>query len=259
MVTRLLRLAEPPKPADAADALALAICHVWRGARAAARLRRGASRPRPRAVAPVIAVGHAAGSPPSARTAPWSRSAGSASRCCCTPGTLAGAAGRGAGQAGHQPGRARGLADPLRLRRRRRAAGLRAAADRDRGRAAAGPGDARRAQPRRAAPRGRHRRPGRAHRGARASAARAPSGWSLELKDRLGPPRGGAPGPVDLAAGPRSARLARPGARAPCSGSAGRRARPTRPSPRSPPRPPPSRRPTSAALLRAALRTLSRA
>jgi crossover junction endodeoxyribonuclease RuvC len=31
MVTRLLRLAAPPKPADAADALALAICHVWRG------------------------------------------------------------------------------------------------------------------------------------------------------------------------------------------------------------------------------------
>ena len=32
MVTRLLRLAEAPKPADAADALALAICHLWRGA-----------------------------------------------------------------------------------------------------------------------------------------------------------------------------------------------------------------------------------
>ena len=32
MVTRLLRLAETPKPADAADALALAICHIWRGA-----------------------------------------------------------------------------------------------------------------------------------------------------------------------------------------------------------------------------------
>jgi crossover junction endodeoxyribonuclease RuvC len=31
MVTRLLRLAESPRPADAADALALAICHVWRG------------------------------------------------------------------------------------------------------------------------------------------------------------------------------------------------------------------------------------
>ena len=32
MVTRLLRLDAPPSPADAADALALAICHIWRGA-----------------------------------------------------------------------------------------------------------------------------------------------------------------------------------------------------------------------------------
>ncbi len=31
MVMRLLRLAEPPRPADTADALALAICHLWRG------------------------------------------------------------------------------------------------------------------------------------------------------------------------------------------------------------------------------------
>jgi crossover junction endodeoxyribonuclease RuvC len=31
MVTRLLRLTDPPHPADAADALALAICHIWRG------------------------------------------------------------------------------------------------------------------------------------------------------------------------------------------------------------------------------------
>lgn len=31
MVTRILRLEVAPKPADAADALALAICHVWRG------------------------------------------------------------------------------------------------------------------------------------------------------------------------------------------------------------------------------------
>lgn len=30
MVTRLLGLTEAPKPADAADALAIAICHVWR-------------------------------------------------------------------------------------------------------------------------------------------------------------------------------------------------------------------------------------
>jgi crossover junction endodeoxyribonuclease RuvC len=31
MVSRLLRLAEAPRPADAADALALAICQLWRG------------------------------------------------------------------------------------------------------------------------------------------------------------------------------------------------------------------------------------
>ena len=31
MVTHLLGLDQAPKPADAADALALAICHVWRG------------------------------------------------------------------------------------------------------------------------------------------------------------------------------------------------------------------------------------
>ncbi|MEV0588968.1 crossover junction endodeoxyribonuclease RuvC [Nonomuraea sp. NPDC050310] len=47
MVTRVLRLKEMPKPADAADALALAICHVWRGgnqqrlAEAVARATRG--------------------------------------------------------------------------------------------------------------------------------------------------------------------------------------------------------------------------
>jgi len=31
MVTRLLRLVDAPRPADAADALGLAICHIWRG------------------------------------------------------------------------------------------------------------------------------------------------------------------------------------------------------------------------------------
>jgi crossover junction endodeoxyribonuclease RuvC len=35
MVTRVLRLAEAPRPADAADALALAVCHLWRAPMAA--------------------------------------------------------------------------------------------------------------------------------------------------------------------------------------------------------------------------------
>ena len=43
MVTRLLRLETMPRPADAADALALAICHVWRG-RAQTRLADAAAR-----------------------------------------------------------------------------------------------------------------------------------------------------------------------------------------------------------------------
>jgi crossover junction endodeoxyribonuclease RuvC len=34
MVQRILRLDAPPRPADAADALALAICHGWRGSSA---------------------------------------------------------------------------------------------------------------------------------------------------------------------------------------------------------------------------------
>lgn len=32
MVTRILQLSAPPKPADAADAVAIAVCHIWRGA-----------------------------------------------------------------------------------------------------------------------------------------------------------------------------------------------------------------------------------
>ena len=38
MVTKLLRIADPPRPADAADALALAICHLWRGGGTGLRL-----------------------------------------------------------------------------------------------------------------------------------------------------------------------------------------------------------------------------
>jgi len=44
MVARLLKLAGPPRPADAADALALALCHLWRGP-ALARLAAAGGRP----------------------------------------------------------------------------------------------------------------------------------------------------------------------------------------------------------------------
>ncbi|MGC5013054.1 crossover junction endodeoxyribonuclease RuvC [Streptosporangium sp. DT93] len=56
MVTRLLRLDAMPKPADAADALALAICHVWRGG-AQNRLAQAAAQAADRA------AGRAAGAP----------------------------------------------------------------------------------------------------------------------------------------------------------------------------------------------------
>lgn len=48
MVTRLLRLETTPKPADAADALALAICHVWRGGAQARLAAARAAVPAPR-------------------------------------------------------------------------------------------------------------------------------------------------------------------------------------------------------------------
>ena len=43
MVAKILGLDEVPKPADAADALALAICHAWRGGVATAATRAGAA------------------------------------------------------------------------------------------------------------------------------------------------------------------------------------------------------------------------
>jgi crossover junction endodeoxyribonuclease RuvC len=49
MVTRILRLTVAPKPADAADALALAICHLWRGPGLARRAAALAATSRPAA------------------------------------------------------------------------------------------------------------------------------------------------------------------------------------------------------------------
>lgn len=48
MVTRILRLDTAPRPADAADALALAICHIWRGSAqtGSKRLSRNSSAPK---------------------------------------------------------------------------------------------------------------------------------------------------------------------------------------------------------------------
>jgi crossover junction endodeoxyribonuclease RuvC len=62
MVTRLLGLDAPPRPADAADALALAICHIWRGgtrariAAAAASARSAAASASARRGAPASAL-----------------------------------------------------------------------------------------------------------------------------------------------------------------------------------------------------------
>ncbi|MFD3735583.1 crossover junction endodeoxyribonuclease RuvC [Streptomyces sp. NPDC058632] len=67
MVTRLLRLDAPPKPADAADALALAICHIWR-APAQNRLQQAAALHASRTPAARTAASRASG--PRTTTAP---------------------------------------------------------------------------------------------------------------------------------------------------------------------------------------------
>lgn len=45
MVARLLRMEEPPTPLDASDALAVAVCHLYRSSRPAAAPGHGARRP----------------------------------------------------------------------------------------------------------------------------------------------------------------------------------------------------------------------
>ena len=164
------------------------------------------------------------------RTAPSSRSAGSGWRCSARPGTLARLRVGEPATAGHHAGGPRGLAHPVRLRRRRRADAVRAAADRQRRRAAAGAGHAGRPPARtrcaarcRRGPEGAHQVPGIGKKGAERLV--------LELRDRLGADSTPADG---RAAGRRPDRRSRRGAtrsRRPWSGWAGRRGRPTRRSP----------------------------
>jgi crossover junction endodeoxyribonuclease RuvC len=63
MVTRLLRLTERPSPPDAADALALAICHIWRGG-AQLRLAAAVTAARAAAAGAVATGAVATGGPP---------------------------------------------------------------------------------------------------------------------------------------------------------------------------------------------------
>jgi crossover junction endodeoxyribonuclease RuvC len=65
MVMRLLRLADPPRPADTADALALAICQLWRGGTQSrlALLAQGGAPPDPRIAASRRAVASRRGTP----------------------------------------------------------------------------------------------------------------------------------------------------------------------------------------------------
>ncbi len=158
------RCRQRPSPADAADALALAICHLWRGSATVRPWGWGSgARPRPSssgwrlppkpddggASLPGRSVARASLRTP---VRPFGRV------CCdrvgtgavlalrldgavievggvglllqCTPATLAGLRFGVRGRARHLAGGAGGLADPVRLRRRRRARRLRGRADR---------------------------------------------------------------------------------------------------------------------------------
>lgn len=56
MVTRLLALESVPRPADASDALALAICHLWRGSASSRLAAAAAAAPKSRIPRSVAAV-----------------------------------------------------------------------------------------------------------------------------------------------------------------------------------------------------------
>ena len=89
MVTRILRLDAPPKPADAADALALAITHIWRGG-AQARIDAAlAPPPRRHRRTPDDRVRARHRSPPSTSTSAVLEVGGVGLELMCTPGTLA--------------------------------------------------------------------------------------------------------------------------------------------------------------------------
>ena len=103
MVTRLLRLDAMPKPADAADALALAICQIWRGG-APNRLQDAARE----GGCPMIAFvrGRVAAAHPQLRRLDVG---GVGYQILCTPGTIAGLRLGTEAAAGHVDGRPRGL------------------------------------------------------------------------------------------------------------------------------------------------------
>ena len=74
MVTRLLRMTDAPRPADAADALALAICHLWRAPAIAARR---AAHPAPAVTrAPAVTAAPAPTRAPAVTAAPATRGGG---------------------------------------------------------------------------------------------------------------------------------------------------------------------------------------
>ncbi|TXR57357.1 crossover junction endodeoxyribonuclease RuvC [Quadrisphaera setariae] len=73
MITKILALAEAPRPADAADGLALAICHLWRGGPTAL----AAGQDTAYHADPLASVAGSAGAPTAAQTA-WARAAAAA-------------------------------------------------------------------------------------------------------------------------------------------------------------------------------------
>ncbi|MFC9184386.1 MULTISPECIES: crossover junction endodeoxyribonuclease RuvC [Streptomyces] len=92
MVTRLLRLDAPPKPADAADALALAICHIWR-APAQNRLQQAVAAHRTSGAPGALGAARAPGVARTPRTSGTPGSSGTTPGVTGTSGTTPGATG----------------------------------------------------------------------------------------------------------------------------------------------------------------------